>query len=70
MNKGLYRAVCAVAAAALAFPLAACGSGGGDTGASGITADDVQAALDSDEDITLTVWTWPMTSEQKSTDAL
>lgn len=69
MNKGLYRAVCAVAAAALAFPLAACGSGGGDTGASGITADDVQAALDSDEDITLTVWTWAYDIRKKSTDA-
>ena len=58
-----------MAAAALAFPLAACGSGGGDTGASGITADDVQAALDSDEDITLTVWTWAYDIRKKSTDA-
>lgn len=57
-----------MAAAALAFPLAACGSGGGDTGASGITADDVQAALNSDEDITLTVWTWAYDIRKKSTD--
>ena len=46
MNKGLYRAVCAVAAAALAFPLAACGSGGGETGGRGLFPGEVQVGVE------------------------
>ena len=69
------RAVALGAAVTMLASVAACGASGGNNAAggsdksSGITMDDVNAALTSDKDITLNYWTWRTDIEQPLIDA-